>query len=194
MENVHHQQLRKIFGLSEHRYSQLVDQSENIVFKRNTIIKSPKRIFDRLYCITEGAVRTYYINEKEEDITYLLQVKGDFFGDYESYITEKPSKFIIETVVDTQVICIYKEVIDQLSEQDIFWMQFSKKIADMAFLDAKRRINELLFYSPEKRYLNLVQKNPAIIHNIPQKYISTYLGVTPQSLSRIRKRLTNYHK
>lgn len=62
-------------------------------------------------------------------------------------------------------------------------------MTEVSFLEAKRRIDDLLLNTPEQRYLNLLQKAPEVLQKIPQRYISSYLGITPQSLSRIRGRI-----
>jgi len=156
---------------------------------KNQLVYPGKRCFDRLYFIVDGAVRTFYHTDMGEEISYLLQVNGDFFGDYESFITGQKSRFTIQVMVDSEFFYFTKSSLLTLVNREAFWLEFKSRIADLAFLDAKERINELLFYNPEKRYLNLLTKNPEIVQKIPQKYLSSYLGITPQSLSRIRKRL-----
>lgn len=170
-----------------------VEEFLNICFvithEKNELIEPKNQVFDRLGYIINGAARIYYINDKGEEISYLLQVNGDVIGDFASYITGEKSQAKIETILKTEVLYFEKTKLEQLIKQDIFWLGLSKHLSDLAFLSAKRRLDELFFYTPEERYLNLLNKSPEIIQKIPQKYISTYLGITPQSLSRIRKRI-----
>lgn len=119
------------------------------------------------------------------------EMNGDFFGDYESYLTGRRSRFIIEAMMDTEVLLYDKQDLNRLIDSDMFWLRFSRTIPDVCFLEAKRRVEDLLFYGPEERYFRLLNKMPEIVQKIPLKYISSYLGITPQSLSRIRKRIIN---
>jgi len=160
-----------------------------LTHKKNEIIETKNQVFDRLGYIINGAARIYYLNEQGEEISYLLQVNGDVIGDYASYITGNKSVAKIETLLTTEVLYFEKKSIDKLIEKDMYWLGFAKHLSDLAFLSAKQRLDELFFYTPEQRYLNLLKKSPEILNKIPQKYISTYLGITPQSLSRIRKRI-----
>jgi len=178
-------------GLSKERLREFLSISEKKSYRKGDILFRGDRICNQLGCIVSGALRTYCVNDMGEEISFLLQVDRDFFGDYESFIMQKKSMFIIEAIVDTEVFIFEKERLDRLIDSDIFWTRFSRTIADICFLEAKRRIEDLLFYSPEQRYSMLLSKCPEVIRKIPLKYISTYLGITPQSLSRIRKRIIN---
>jgi CRP-like cAMP-binding protein len=176
-------------GLNTSRLQELLSVSSVMRYQKNKFLLEEDRVCNRLGYIVEGALRTYCINSKGEEISFLLQVNGDFFGDYESYLTGKRSNFIIKAILDTEVIWFEKTAMEALMDGNPFWQQFSKTVADICFLEAKRRIEDLLFYSPEERYCNLLYKSPEIMQKIPQKFISSYLGITSQSLSRIRKRL-----
>lgn len=164
-----------------------------VTHEKGEWVEPKNRVFDKLGYIINGAARIYYINDKGEEISYLLQVNGDVIGDFASYITGKESQLKIETLLKTEVLYFEKKKLEQLIKQDNFWLGFSKHLSDLAFLSAKQRLDELFFYTPEQRYLNLLNKSPEIIQKILQKYISSFLGITPQSLSRIRKRI-NYLK
>lgn len=157
--------------------------------EKNELIETKNHVFDILGYIISGAARTYYVNNKGEEISYLLQVNGDVIGDFASYITGEKSEAKIETLLKTEVLYFEKSKLETLIQKDVFWLGFAKQLSDLAFLSAKQRLDELYFYTPEQRYLNLINKSPEIIQKIPQKYISSYLGITPQSLSRIRKRI-----
>ncbi|MBO9732999.1 MAG: Crp/Fnr family transcriptional regulator [Chitinophaga sp.] len=185
------QDLAAKLSLDKVRFQEFLSISETKVFKKNTTIFDGRTTCNWLGYIINGAVRTYCINDRGEDISFLLQVNGDFFGDYESYITGHKAEFIIEALLDCEVLIFEKTALERLMESDIFWLKFGRQMADIVFLEAKHRITDLLFYNPEQRYQNLLQKSPEVMRKIPQKYISSYLGITPQSLSRIRKRIIN---
>lgn len=178
------------FGLDEDRMNEILQISQIIEYDKNEFILKKGMNCNWVGMILTGAVRTYISNANEEEISYLLQVNGDYIGDYESYITNSKSTFNIKTCIDTVILKIDKESLDQISCKEIFWVEFQKKMSDASFLEAKRRIDDLLLYTPEQRYVNLLKKAPEVIKNIPQRYISSYLGITPQSLSRIRKRIS----
>lgn len=182
------------FNLSEAQCEAFIGCAEYRHYpKHHLLLQDTFKTQDTLGYIINGAIRTYCVNDEGQEISFLLQVNGDFFGDYESYIRQTKSYFILETLLDTDVLLFNKGRIEQLAQSDLFWMEFTRKMADFTFIEAKRRIEDLLLYTPEQRYLKLLKKSQEIIQKIPQKYISTYLGITPQSLSRIRKRIVRSH-
>lgn len=182
-------QFSELTGIDIERIQEVLDVGYFKIFKKNELILDNSMVCNEMGFIINGAVRTFCTNEAGEEISFLLQVNGNFIGDYESYITGNKATFFIETLVKTEVFFIKKSDWEKLIESDIYWLKFSKKASDISFLEAKRRIEELLFHTPEQRYLNLLKHSKEIIQKIPQKYISSYLGITPQSLSRIRKRI-----
>ena len=183
------EKLAETLQVSMERAAEFLEICYIVNYDKSKVIEPRNGVFDRLGFILNGAVRIYYINEKGEDISYLLQVNNDVIGDYASYITGKKSMAVIQTFLKTEVLYFDKKDIETLAQKDIFWLGITKHISDLTFLDAKQRLDELFFYTPEERYLNLLKKSPEILNKIPQKYISSYLGITPQSLSRIRKRI-----
>ena len=116
-------------------------------------------------------------------------MKGDAIVDYANFISGESSNLHIQFLLDSEVLYIHKHTLNQLIEKDPFWMGFAKNISDLAFLSAKQRLDELFFFNPEERYLNLLKKSPEVIQAIPQKYIASYLGITTPSLSRIKNRI-----
>lgn len=181
--------LQSVLDIPLWRVEEFLSICKRVIHQKNDLIDAGGRVFDQLGYIVDGAARIFYLNDNGEEMSYLLQVNGDALGDYESYLTGQPSQVKIEFLLPTEVLYFRKKDIDRLAERDVFWLALTKRISDLAFIYCKRRLDELFFYTPEQRYLNLSSKSPEILNKIPQKYISTYLGITPQSLSRIRKRL-----
>lgn len=189
MSGIDKQLFSELLEMTVQRLDELLEVGETVVYKKGDKIAFPRDVCDKLGVIVDGAIRTYAVNDKGQEISYLLQVNGSFFGDYKSYISGSKSELILEAILDTEALLFDKKSIDTLCDRDVFWLKFSKKMSDVAFLEAKERLDDLLFNTPEERYNNLLRKSGEVIQKIPQKYISTYLGITPQSLSRIRKRI-----
>jgi CRP-like cAMP-binding protein len=176
-------------NMTHSRVKEFLDYCTIKSHKRKEIIQQDNNLFDNLGYVLEGGVRTYYIDKDGNEISYLLQVNGDVIGDYSRFITGVKSNLNIQFILNTKVLYINRFDFEQLTQNNLFWTQYSKNLSDLAFLSAKQRLDDLFFYSPEERYLNLIKKSPEIIKKIPQKYISSFLGITSQSLSRIRRRI-----
>jgi len=129
-------------------------------------------------------------NDEDIDTNLLLCAQYEFITDYESFITQSPSKLAIQATVPSEVIILPHDVLVSLYEFSFYWNKFGRKVAENVYLNCKKRTEELLFLSPEKRYLTLMEQQPDYFQKYPLKHLASYLGITPQSLSRIRARLT----
>ena len=129
-----------------------------------------------------------FFNNNGKDITFQFFFEEQFVSSIESFITEKPSSFTLESI-EPSVIC-------SITKKD-----FQKTISDSPII--KQQVEDLFFQrlvsyqklflsqirdSPEKRYTELLQENPELLLRIPQHYIASFLGITSVSLSRIRNR------
>lgn len=177
------------FKLPLFRIEEYLSACTILKHKKKEILYPQSILFDSLGYIIDGAARTYYLDNKGNEISYLLQLNGDAIGDYANFISGVSSNLHIQFLLDSEVIYIHKNKLNELVQKDPFWMGFAKIISDLAFLSAKQRLDELFFYNPEERYLNLLKKSPQILQKISQKYIASYLGITTPSLSRIKRRI-----
>ena len=189
MNNILVDRLSSEMNMAHTRVKELLEYCTIKSHRRKEIIQPENDLFDSIGYILEGGARTYYIDKEGREISYLLQVNGDTIGDYARFITGEKSKLYIQFLLETEVLYLNRYKFKQLIQSDPFWIGYSKILSDMAFLSAKQRLDDLFFYTPEERYLNLLQKSPVILQKIPQKYISSFLGITSQSLSRIRARI-----
>jgi CRP-like cAMP-binding protein len=157
--------------------------------KKNTFfVKEGKRSFD-VGLVLDGMLRQYYTKDGEEKTTYFF-FENHFVNAYISCITGKPSHLTIEALSDVQYISFPYPVLLELYDKSMAWQKFGRLVAEYLGAGLEERMVSLLLHSPEERYLNLLNSNKRkIIERIPQHYIANYLGITPVSLSRIRKRL-----
>jgi hypothetical protein len=122
----------------------------------------------------------------------LLRSENEFITDYESFISEQSAKLSIQSLTDAEVILLDRSGLIKLYETSFYWNKFGRIISEQIFLNSKRRTEDLLFKSPKERYLQLIEKQPNFFQLYSLKHIASYLGITPQSLSRIRKQLSKH--
>jgi CRP-like cAMP-binding protein len=140
--------------------------------------------------VVDGMLRQYYTNDGEEKTTYFF-FEHHFVCAYISCITGKPSLITIEALSDTEYISFPYTLMLQLFEKSMAWQKFGRLMAEYLTTGLEERMVSLLLQSPEERYLDLLSGNKKkIMERVPQHYIANYLGITPVSMSRIRKRLS----
>jgi len=140
--------------------------------------------------VLEGNMRHYYTRDGEEKTTYFY-FENHLVSSYVSAVTDKPSLLTIEALTDCSLLAFPYQRLKTLYDLSPRWERFGRVLAEYLAFGMEERMAGLLMLSPEERYLELLQGNKQkIIERIPQHYIANYLGITPVSLSRIRKRLT----
>lgn len=190
MEMESDEKYARLFGIDDQHWNTVREMLVVKKIKKHEFLLKEGTGCNYLGFVKQGALRTFYVDEKGKDASFLLQIDNDFFGDYESMMLEKPSRLNIQALEDTEVWIWTKEEMEALFKSDIYWMGYGRTVALKVFLDAKRRLEYLFYFTPEQRYIDLLQNRPDIFQVIPQKYISSYLGISAQSLSRIRKRIS----
>lgn len=155
-------------------------------FPAHQVIFNNGEVFNYILFLSKGLVRTYYIAEDGRDTTFQLSEENNFAVDYSSFITRQPSKLTCETLEDSEIVLIPYLELQRLYECSPAFTQFGKVIAEWAFIRTYDRALSLLTESAQVRYDQLVKERPSLINRIPQYYLASYLGITPQSLSRIR--------
>ncbi|WDF58762.1 Crp/Fnr family transcriptional regulator [Flavobacterium sp. KACC 22758] len=138
--------------------------------------------------IEKGMVR-YYIPKEDNDLTFAFVFDGEFTSAYDSFITRLPANYTVEALSDTILWQIsYADLQDIYTETKI-GNTIGRYAGEGLFLKKSKRELSLLNDSAEQRYRNLFTERPELIEKIPQRYLASYIGITPQALSRIRKRI-----
>jgi CRP-like cAMP-binding protein len=161
------------------------------IFKKKEIILEAGHIENYISFIKQGKTR-FYIPKEEEDkeITFGFSFSGEFVSAYDSFLTRLPSLYQIEALSETQLWQISYDDLQEVYQQSEDGNFIGRMIAEKLLLIKSKRELSLLHETAEQRYLNLFKERPNLFHEIPLKYIASYIGVTPQALSRIRKRIS----
>lgn len=135
-----------------------------------------------------GLVRFVIRQDGKERITSFFS-EDEMFSAYESFLQRQPTMYYIQALEPTVLICLNKknvvELYDRFPEMD----RFGRLIAEYLFIFITDMNNSLATMTPEERYIRLTKKSKQLLQRVPQYMIASYLGVTPEALSRIRKRI-----
>lgn len=137
--------------------------------------------------VLSGTLRTYYISNKAEEITYCITFPNSLMTAYSSFLTAQPTVENIQAVTVTELLVVQKDLLEKLVQQNPNWIYFLKTIAEQQYIELEKRIFQLQTTDAAKRYANLMENQPEYIQKIPLQYLASYLGITPRHLSRIRR-------
>jgi len=156
--------------------------------KKGEFVLRAGEICNHVTFINAGYVRIFnQVNEEELTINFAFE--GNFITDFASLLPRKPSTDNIVAMDDLEILQLHYQDMQMLYEKAMVWQKFGRLIAEYVLLFVVERNKGLLFLSPEERYLKLMKERPKVMANVPLKYIASYLGITPEALSRIRKRI-----
>ncbi|MBE9585215.1 Crp/Fnr family transcriptional regulator [Mucilaginibacter sp. JRF] len=142
--------------------------------------------------ITNGSVRYFSVREDGEEITNYFSFTGELTSSYKSFVRQQPSLVYIQALEDTSFICISHSNMQKLLNNPQLghkMERFGRLVAEYYLCCYEDRVQAFITQSPEERYVKLLQDGQGVLQRIPQHYIANFLGVTPVSLSRIRKRI-----
>lgn len=139
--------------------------------------------------IDEGIVRFYQIKDGSEKVT-AFWFAGEFLSNYRSFVSQRPSDHYIETLTTGSYWRLDKDKLNRLYDERPMIDRLGRKMAEQLYLMVAGRLDNILKETPEQRYLSLQQNRSRLLTDIPQYMIASYLGVSAETLSRIRKRLT----
>lgn len=136
--------------------------------------------------IVKGVTRTYEVDEKGQEHIVQFGLEDWWVGDLYSFLTETPSKYNIDCLEDSQVFQITKPNLETLYEKVPKMERHFRIIIQNAFIASTNRVASSLVKSAADRYLDFIAQYPQIERRVPNHQIAAYLGIAPQSLSRIR--------
>ena len=142
---------------------------------------------DQVAFIRTGMLRIFYPNDKGEDTTCYFSLPNEFVTSFSSFTTQKPSTENIQAILPTELFVISKKNLDTLYQKIPSTQEFGRKAAENLAMIMEKRISLFLNKSADERYQYLLKNNPVLIQTVPLQYLASYLGISPQHLSRLRK-------
>lgn len=183
--------LKQRISLTDEQLKQVESLFKTKKVEKGKIILQLGEVCQYTYFVTNGCLRSYVIDDKGKEHILQFAIENWWISEQVSFMNHEPSMYFIDAVEDTEFV--------QTDEQG--WNEFHKLVPGAAEMNRKLQMNSLrsfqkrlvshLSASGEERYLSFIKTYPPLALRLPQKMIASYLGVTPESLSRIRKELAN---
>ncbi|MBN8642940.1 MAG: Crp/Fnr family transcriptional regulator [Flavobacteriales bacterium] len=158
-------------------------------FKKKELLFDQLKPQDHILFITSGLMRSFYIDNKGNQISAWFVKEFDFVSDYPAFLNGAKSNYLFEAIEDITAVAIPKDIIVGAYDASLEFQKFGRLIAEEAVQFLQGRIESLLFKTATERYLEFIEKEPEFFNRLSLEHISTYLGMERQSLTRIRKNL-----
>lgn len=179
--------LSKYIPLSDDEKSAMLDLDIFRPYKKGSILLKEGQYSDEGYFVLKGCIRTYYVLDGEEKTT-------EFYTELEGItpncvLTKKPSEYFISCIEDSILTVSNPDMETEIFEKFPKFESLCRILSEQLLSKSQHSFDEFKTSSPEQRYLNLLQNRPDLVQRVPQHQLASYLGIKPQSLSRMRARL-----
>lgn len=183
------QAIKKIAPMPEADLALLYPILQKKQAKKNEFLLKEGEACKNVYFLTSGFFRMFYVDIDGNEINYRFTAAGNFLVDFQSFLTQKPSHFYWKAMQDSELLMLSFKDIHEAYAVSPAWNNFGRRMAEYVYLQLNERVEMLLFMTPDERYQYLVSTRPELFTQVSQFHLSSYLGIKPESLSRLRKRL-----
>ena len=184
--------LDQIASISSSDWDFFTSKLQKRIIPKKSVFLKINEIENQISFITSGVVRLFIPKEDlEKEITFGFSFKNQFVSAYDSFLTQTPSAYQLQALSETTLLSISHSDLQLVYSTTQIGNLVGRLTAERLFLIKSKREQNLLNLTAEERYLRLFKERPELLNVIPLKYISSYIVVTAQALSRIRKRLAS---
>jgi len=144
--------------------------------------------------VEKGLLRSYIIDDKGTEVIMQFAPEGWWVGDIYSSLTGEASEYNIDAIEETETLLLTNQAYEQLLQKAPVFERYFRLLIQNSFIAIQRRLKANIVLSAGEKYKNFINLYPNIAQRVPQHSIASFLGITPESLSRIRRQLTNADK
>ncbi|HAS40456.1 MAG TPA: hypothetical protein DCS93_08255 [Microscillaceae bacterium] len=174
-------------AITETEFAQSLHYFEQAHFKRKALVIKANELVAKQFFVVKGCLRSYLLDDQEREHTVQFAIENWWVSDFTAYFTGAQSILQVECLEDCELLSIHKSALEQLYKEVPTLEKFFRRKLENAFVSFQKRIISNLYKSAEERYREFIANYPNIEQRVRNYQIASYLGITPESLSRIRK-------
>ena len=183
-------QLKQVYKVSDKDLIKVIQLFETVHVKKNEHLYRSGEIARHVYFVEKGCLRQYYINNNGEERTIYFKVENGWCSELVSFLDNKPTELCVQVLEDSTLQLInQKNWVYAVTQIQSFTMGFIRAQQDTNLM-LKKRLAEATVETPEEKYLRFIKEEPLLLQRIPLYHIAAYLAMTPETLSRIRKKIS----
>ncbi len=186
--NYFYNAVKQIANLSDESFSQLEQICTLKSYKKNEFVLKENSVCDGLYFVKNGLLRIFY-HKQDKEISEWFAFENTFCFSIISYFRNTPSHLIIQCIEDSDILTVTKKGLDILRNKNFEIANFAYELVSGSLIISQIRMASIQFETALKRYEDLLNLHPTMIQRIPLHYIASYLGVSAETLSRIRAQI-----
>ncbi|WP_310397900.1 Crp/Fnr family transcriptional regulator [Hymenobacter sp.] len=182
-----HAQLKALIPLTNEDYAAFTAALQPLTLEKKALLLHEGEVCRQVAYVESGGLRYFYSVDGEER-TGQFFFEGSWYADYDSFLDQKPAGVSVEAIEPTRLWLLARPDLYRLYEERPVFERFGRLMAEQAYRGSRARSAALLNQTPTERYEQLVRDRPELVQRVSQRLIATYLGIKPESLSRIRGR------
>ncbi|MBD2704381.1 Crp/Fnr family transcriptional regulator [Spirosoma sp. BT702] len=159
---------------------------ESVTYSKNDFLIQEGQVERYIYYVVDGMVRLF-LNANGKDVSLDFIFSNDFVSAYSSFLTGQPTEFNVQALTDVTALRFSRTNLLNLYQHSHTAERIGRLIAEQAFLRKTRREVQFLTSNAKQRYVQLLEQNPTLVQTISVRHLASYLGIEPESLSRIRR-------
>jgi CRP-like cAMP-binding protein len=175
--------------LTDRKFAEILDEGELVYLDEGEVFIESGSVSHRVGLVIEGLMRNYITKNNGEQVTLVFVGEMQVIAPYSPMFLDKPAHETSEAIEPSVLFVIDFDVFKRRAANDLLYARIYNDLLQSAFIAALQRIEDFASRKPGQRYVRLSQSHDHLITRVPLKYLASYLGITPVSLSRIRKRV-----
>lgn len=174
---------------SDGEFERLTSMFKVVIYKKRSFFTVQGEVCRHLAYVNNGCLRTFHTDEKGDEFIMFFAFPNWWIGDKTSFYSNTPARFSVQALEDTEVFQADRERWEHALETIPAFEKWYRLKTRKSYEAAQQKLIDAQTQSAEEKYLKLLSNSPEIVQRIPQHYIASFLGIKPQSLSRIRKNI-----
>ena len=183
--------LQQEYNASDEDCRKIIPLFEPLEVRKNHHLYRSGEIVRHVYFVEQGCLRQYYINNNGEERTIYFKTENGWCSELVSFLDNKPTELYVQALENGKLQCInQKNWVYAVTQIRSFTIGFIRAQQDTNYM-LKKRLAEATVETPEEKYRRFIKEEPLLLQRIPLYHIAAYLSMTPETLSRIRKKITD---